>query len=75
MGCRDCIKDTRQHASWSHGVCDVCRLLDNDVTEKRVQYCKNCKAHVCESCLGKYGRRFMAMIEEARRKLKASIKK
>lgn len=75
MGCSDCFKDKRKHGTWYDQVCDVCFLVDGDEMVKRVQYCRNCKAFVCEGCKGKYGKRFVAMIESGRKMLMERIKK
>lgn len=32
---------------WNMAVCDVCRLLDGDMTEKLCYYCPKCNAQIC----------------------------
>jgi len=41
-------------------VCDVCLLLDNDLTAKESTYCKNCDAWICKDDVGNWGRRAKA---------------
>lgn len=36
---------------WQPGVCDVCDILDQDKSEKRVYYCSFCRAWICETCM------------------------
>ena len=33
------------------GVCDVCRLVDGDYSEKEVQWCSFCNAYICSNDL------------------------
>ena len=46
------------------GVCRVCELLDNDTTEKEVEYCITCGQWICLDDEFKYIRRGLAMIKE-----------
>ena len=48
--------------------CDVCFLLDGDVTPKAVMYCKLCDAFMCEPCRKNKWRRAGAAIARQMRK-------
>jgi hypothetical protein len=48
--------------------CDVCFLLDNDLTPKAVMYCKLCDAFMCEPCRKSTWRRAGAAIARQMRK-------
>jgi hypothetical protein len=48
---------------WQIQVCDVCKLLDNDLTLKECYYCGTCKAWICRSDQTALGRRARAMIK------------
>jgi hypothetical protein len=49
--------------------CDVCYLLDGDMTPKEVMYCKMCDAFMCEPCRKNKWRRAGASIARTMRKL------
>jgi hypothetical protein len=49
--------------------CDVCFLLDGDLTPKEVMYCKLCDAFMCEPCRKNQWRRAGAAIARQMRKL------
>lgn len=42
-------------------VCDVCRLVDNDLTEKESEFCEACDAWICTADLDNWPRRVIAM--------------
>ncbi|HMD55582.1 MAG TPA: hypothetical protein VKJ65_13625 [Phycisphaerae bacterium] len=48
--------------------CDICFLLDGDVTPKAVMYCKLCDAFMCEPCRKNKWRRAGAAIARQMRK-------
>jgi len=52
-------------------ICDVCRLLDYDVTKKLCGYCGMCDAFICEEDQSKWTRRILAA---AKRKLEFGYK-
>jgi hypothetical protein len=41
-------------------ICDVCRLLDNDMTPKLGAYCNLCDAFICEADQSNWARRLLA---------------
>jgi hypothetical protein len=41
--------------------CDVCRLVDGDVTPKKCFYCSFCKAWLCDNCKWHLPKRGKAM--------------
>lgn len=41
-------------------VCDVCRLLDSDISKKICGYCSLCDAWICSGDQYKWGRRLLA---------------
>lgn len=41
-------------------VCDVCRLLDSDISIKLCGYCGMCDAYICRADLNRWGRRIQA---------------
>lgn len=43
-----------------NGICEVCRLLDNDATEKIVSYCEFCGVNICCNHRNKIGSRTIA---------------
>ena len=47
-------------------VCDVCRLLDSDISPKIGSYCGLCDAWICVACQPRWDRRLLAA---AKRKL------
>jgi hypothetical protein len=49
--------------------CDVCFLLDGNLTPKQVLYCKLCDAFMCEPCRKSPGRRLGAKIARTMRKI------
>lgn len=53
------------------GMCDVCRLIDFDTTEKLCNYCGMCDAWICLLDTDKWGRRIKAAIK---RKLEPNYK-
>lgn len=46
------------------GICKVCELLDNDKTQKEIEYCAFCNAAMCKQCERNWLRRGQAMIKE-----------
>lgn len=42
-------------------VCDVCRVVDGDVTPKECFYCGFCKAWICDNCKWHLPKRAKAM--------------
>jgi len=51
--CGDCQERTLSpinSAGQKEDICDVCRLIDGDLTRKSVTYCGFCKAWMCEKC-------------------------
>ena len=47
---------------WIKGICDVCKLLKKDETEKDVYYCNTCQANICKQCEKKYASRIIAAV-------------
>lgn len=45
-------------------VCDVCRLLDQDVEIKPCAYCSLCDSWICQEDLDKKGRRALAALKK-----------
>lgn len=45
---------------WVQGVCDVHRLVDKDLGERRVGYCSQCDAYMCDECRGNVVKRAQA---------------
>jgi len=44
-------------------ICDVCYLLDNDMTVKLCGYCEMCSSWICEADMGNWPRRIKAAIK------------
>lgn len=44
------------------GVCDVCKLVDDDVSTKDVFYCASCRAYICLACKPNFLKRAKAVI-------------
>lgn len=44
-------------------ICDVCRLLDFDISVKLCTYCSMCDAWICEQDQSKWARRIKAAIK------------
>lgn len=53
-------------------VCDVCMLIDKDLTAKECTYCERCDAHICREDINRWDRRAAAMTKRAT--LKAALK-
>jgi len=51
--------------------CDVCRLLDGDLSYKLCQYCALCDAWICDTDKSRWERRLKAAVK---RKLEAGYK-
>jgi len=71
MSCPTCNGNNDQ-ADVRH-ICRVCELVDGDKTVKRVKYCEDCKAYLCEKCSNEsfpYPRRALAMTKDKMEKLK-----
>lgn len=49
-------------SEFKDGICEVCRLIDNDTTVKKVKYCPGCGANICCNCDTRYDKRFFAML-------------
>jgi len=49
-----------QQSAVFEGVCDACVLIDGDHMPKFVQYCKICKAWLCDMCRNSPWRRAKA---------------
>lgn len=45
-------------------VCQVCKLLDNDVSLKECEYCSLCKAWICKKDKFRPDRRTFAMLKK-----------
>lgn len=43
------VLEVMPEEKWIQGVCDVCRILDNDVSMKEVQWCEFCKSNICRA--------------------------
>lgn len=52
-----------QVLEWTKTTCDVCRLLENDVSPKNCAYCNLCDSWICESDLPRWGRRARAALK------------
>ena len=44
------------------GICEVCRLIDNDLSVKVCQFCRTCNAWICAACWNNLARRARAMV-------------
>lgn len=44
-------------------ICDVCRLLDYDTTEKLCGYCSLCDAYICDADRNRWDRRIKAALK------------
>lgn len=44
-------------------MCDVCRLVDFDVSNKLCGYCPLCDAWICSGCKNNWPKRFKAMLK------------
>jgi hypothetical protein len=44
-------------------VCDVCRLLEGDVTPKVCGYCKLCDSNICQADMNNWWRRGKAALK------------
>lgn len=42
-------------------VCDVCRVINNDITPKESVWCNRCKAWICIPDINRWDRRGIAM--------------
>lgn len=42
---------------WHIAVCDVCRLIDGDITHKYCFYCSFCDSEICMADANDWGRR------------------
>lgn len=51
-----------------NGICKVCELLDNDKTEKEVEWCEVCNEHICKECEPNLFKRGQAMIIDKKNK-------
>lgn len=56
-----CTKSSGSPVLIEERVCDVCKLVDNDTTVKRCEYCTLCKSWICDPCRPRMERRAMAM--------------
>lgn len=50
--CRRCIE--------VDGVCEVCKVLNNDVSIKKVSYCETCNVYICKAHHRDWGARIRA---------------
>lgn len=63
MACKNC-------GTVTNGVCKVCALLDNDLTNKRVSLCDFCGVMICEKCMPDIERRWVAFVKAKKGSLK-----
>lgn len=63
-----CNKPAQEDLAPRNTVCDVCRLVDNDLTIKWCEHCTACKAWICDPCRPRMERRAMAMYYRLTRK-------
>jgi hypothetical protein len=63
------LKETMGRSTAVIRHCDVCFLLDNDLTPKETMYCKMCDAFMCTPCRNSKWRRLGASISRTMRKL------
>jgi len=47
---------------WYNAICDVCRLIDGDLTYKMCVYCSMCDSNICEADYSNKARRLHAMV-------------
>jgi hypothetical protein len=47
-------------------VCDVCRLVDGDLSVKLCDWCQSCKAWICQKDWNNWPRRSLAAIRRMR---------
>lgn len=72
MSCANCGRwgedstDTRM-------ACRVCELIDDDVSIKRVKWCSDCKAHICQECWNDIPRRVAAFAKNVVEKVVDAI--
>lgn len=59
MGCKDC-----DNKNYVDGICDVHRILENDIKTRKVKYCKTCNAYICGYCQDNYMRRIKAYLSQ-----------
>lgn len=43
------------------GVCEVCKRLDNDTSQKAVKWCGTCNAYICVADFNNFLRRGLAL--------------
>lgn len=44
-------------------MCDVCRLVDYDASNRLCFYCSMCDAWICQECAPQWGRRLKAALK------------
>jgi len=54
-----CSKSVKQSEMFE-GICEVCRLIDNDTTQKTVSFCEFCGVNICCTHREKIGTRTVA---------------
>ena len=52
-----------QESEWQMQVCEVCKRLDQDTTEKNCKFCSFCQAWICESDETNWYRRAKAALK------------
>ena len=47
------------------GICDVHKYAKNDIQKRKVQYCSDCDAWICDECRPNWALRAKAMIKKS----------
>lgn len=55
--CGECLENKEANT-----MCDVCRLVDRNWSEKHCIYCCKCKAWICDECRPNTPKRALAML-------------
>lgn len=58
-GCQSLVEESEL----SDGICEVCRLMNDDTSTKKVKYCGFCGVNICCECNTKYDRRFFSWLK------------
>lgn len=58
-GCESIV----EHSEYTDGICEVCRLMNEDTSVKKIKYCETCGVNICCECNTNYPARFFAMLK------------
>lgn len=67
MACTTCNDECKTIIEY---VCRVCELIDGDTSIKRVCFCNDCGAYICDDCRPNLTRRALAAIGDKAEKVK-----